>query len=128
MRARAASLAAGSGRAKAVRPALLLLAVPALLAAGCAGTAGDARGHEFEVDGGFGAHSAVLVLNDVETGMTEARRNVFVARREIGDASGHIRVVYDGEGAETYCRIGHVASGQAGPHRYVVERGVCRER
>ncbi len=84
-------------------------------------------GHEFVVNGGFGAESATLTLNDVEYPMEESERNVFWVRTDPVEGSGRIEIVYNGDGATAYCTVGYVSGSDSEPHRYVVERLECRE-
>ncbi|MGJ8536573.1 MAG: hypothetical protein ACSHW2_05425 [Parasphingopyxis sp.] len=104
---------------------MLLSPLPAL--AGCSalgfGYGGD---HEFIADGGFGAESAVLTLNEVTVTM-EKDGNIFTVSSDLGDASGQIRITYNGDGMQVFCPIDYVTRGEREPHRYVVERGECRE-
>ena len=85
-------------------------------------------GHEFIVRAGFGAESATLTLNDTEYRMEETERNVFTVRTDPVEGGGGIEIVYNGDGATAYCRIGYVTGGDSEPHRYIVERLECREQ
>ena len=95
-----------------------------LMATGCTSIVSS---HEIIVDGGAGAYSATLTLNGESTPMEQIEYRTFASTREVGDASGTIEIIYDGDGATAYCTIENLTPGDGEPHRFVVERGRCRE-
>lgn len=80
--------------------------------------------HRFFVEGANGAEYATLTLRN-ETSKMKHTNDVFLAERDIGDASGAIRIYYP-DGRRIDCTIGYITNGEAEPHRFRITKGKCR--
>lgn len=85
--------------------------------------------HRFIVSLDEPARSAHLALGNAN-GMTETLMAGgpirFTASRDIGDASGSIRIKWP-DGSTTDCPVGYITNGEAEPHLVAIHKRQCAE-